>query len=230
MIKGIVTGVAGTTTPVSFVTESLLPFARRHLREFIGEHGDEPEVREQLDAMRAGLGNAPDDQTLANQLERGMDETPDSGPLNALLDMVWRRGYERGELQGPVYPDAARKLREWHERCLSLYVYSSCSVQVQKLLFTHSDKGNLSPLFAGHFDAGADARHERASYRRIAEDIGLQGTELLFLSDEPEALDAAQRAGFATRWLIRDTGAEPDPGARHVQIRSFDEVDYWILG
>lgn len=225
MIKSIVTDIEGTTSALSFVTDTLFPFARRHLRDFIAAQGDEPQVQAQLKAVREAAGTDAD---VASVLERWMDEDRKAPPLKALQGMIWQQGYEDGELRGHVYDDAVKKLRDWHERGVALYVYSSGSVQAQKLLFKYSGHGDLTPLFSGYFDTRTGAKREPASYRRIAEETGDARTEILFLSDVAEELDAAQRAGFATRWLVRD--AEPDPEARHVQIRTFGEVDYWLIG
>ena len=37
---------------------------------------------------------------------------------------------------------------DWHARGIRLYVFSSGSVQAQKLLFAHTDFGDLTPLFS----------------------------------------------------------------------------------
>lgn len=66
---------------------------------------------------------------------------------------------------------------------MKLYVYSSGSVEAQKLLFGHSDAGDLQPLFSGYFDTHVGAKRETTSYRNIAQAIGIAPDELLFLSD-----------------------------------------------
>ncbi|MGR9037868.1 MAG: acireductone synthase, partial [Gammaproteobacteria bacterium] len=105
---------------------------------------------------------------------------------------------------------------------LDLYVYSSGSVHAQKLLFAHSDYGDLTPLFSGFFDTLIGGKKEQESYRKIAEIIGYPANRLLFLSDIKEELDAARAAGFGTIWLIR--GAAPDPDAEHRQVGDFDQI------
>ena len=42
-----------------------------------------------------------------------------------------------------VYDDVVPALRQWVDEGKRLYVYSSGSVEAQKLLFGYSDKGNL---------------------------------------------------------------------------------------
>ena len=87
---------------------------------------------------------------------------------------------------------------------IALYVYSSGSVGAQKLLFGHSDAGDLTPLFRGYYDTNIGHKREADSYRNIAEDIRISPTEILFLSDVAEELDAAAAAGMQTFQLVRD--------------------------
>ena len=115
-----------------------------------------------------------------------------------------------------------RGLKELKNRGYDLYVYSSGSVQAQKLLFSHSHYGDLTPLFSGYFDTHIGGKKEASSYRHIAEHIHMQPEEILFLSDIKEELDAARQAGFATYWLVRGQGA--DSRAEHRQIADFDAI------
>ena len=54
-------------------------------------------------------------------------------PLKTLQGMVWASGYESGAYQAHVYADAFHKLTQWREMGLSLHIFSSGSVQAQKL-------------------------------------------------------------------------------------------------
>lgn len=95
-------------------------------------------------------------------------------------------------------------------------------MEAQKLLFGHSDAGDLQPLFSGYFDTHVGAKRETASYRNITQAIGIAPDELLFLSDIHQELDAAQAAGWHTCQLIRD---EADAQSRHPQVSRFDHID-----
>ena len=121
-----------------------------------------------------------------------------------------------------VYADAVRHLKQWQARGIALYVFSSGSVQAQRLLFGHSDAGDLTPLFSGFYDTRIGAKREASAYTAIAADIGLVPADVLFLSDIEGELDAARSAGMQTLWLVRD--AEPDPAAAHRQVKDFDAI------
>ncbi len=112
-------------------------------------------------------------------------------------------------------------LRRWHDQGYALYVYSSGSVQAQKLIFGCAEVGDLTPLFSGYFDTGSGHKRERDSYVRIAGSIGLPPGEILFLSDVVEELDAAQQAGMHTCGLVREGGEL----AGHPAVASFDAID-----
>ena len=82
-------------------------------------------------------------------------------------------------------------------------MYSSGSEAAQRLIFGHSDAGDLAGLFSGFFDTRAGAKRDVASYRAIARAVGLPPGEMLFLSDIEAELDAALEAGLGTMQLAR---------------------------
>ncbi|MDL5591077.1 acireductone synthase [Bacillus subtilis] len=221
-IKAILTDIEGTTSAVSFVFEVLFPYAARHLPGFVSEHATEPAVAEQVEAVRreSGEPEASVERVVAILLE-WIAEDRKATPLKALQGMVWEQGYRAGQLKGHVYPDAVEALRRWHAEGYRLYVYSSGSIQAQKLIFGCSEAGDLSPLFSGYFDTTSGPKREAGSYRRIVEAIGLPAEEVLFLSDVVQELDAAREAGLPTIGLAREGGEL----AGHPTVASFAVID-----
>lgn len=221
-IKAILTDIEGTTSAVSFVFDVLFPYAARHLPGFVSEHAAEPAVAEQLEAVRreSGEPEASVERVVAILLE-WIAEDRKATPLKALQGMVWEQGYRAGQLKGHVYHDAVEALRRWHAEGYRLYVYSSGSIQAQKLIFGCSEAGDLSPLFSGYFDTTSGPKREAGSYRRIVEAIGLPAEEVLFLSDMVQELDAAREAGLPTIGLAREGGEL----AGHPTVASFAVID-----
>jgi len=224
MIKAIVTDIEGTTSSLSFVKDVLFPYARAHMAAFVRAHAHEAAVRKWLDEVRSALDGPADDEKVIAQLVQWIDEDKKITPLKALQGMIWEAGYRQGDFKGHVYEDALRKLKAWRAQNVKLYVFSSGSVQAQKLLFAYSEYGDLTPLFSGYFDTTVGAKREPDSYRKIAADIGLPPGDVLFLSDIKEELDAARSADMQTVWLLRDGDL---PAATHPQARSFDEIS-WV--
>ncbi|MBI3171981.1 MAG: acireductone synthase, partial [Hydrocarboniphaga effusa] len=198
------------------------PYARRHLRAFLKSHASEPAVRSQMEEVSRLEGRALPPDEAATVLERWIDEDRKITPMKALQGMVWKVGYQAGELKGHLYPDTAPQLRKWHDAGKKLYVYSSGSIEAQKLIFGHTEAGDLTPLFSGYFDTRIGAKKEPSSYAAILRDIGLGGEAVLFLSDVGEELDAARHAGMKTCQLLRDHKAKPAPN--HPQALDFAGV------
>ena len=222
MIKAIITDIEGTTSSLSFVKDVLFPYARANLADYVLNHIDEAQVKSLLDDARQEIGAELPVEALIDVFIQWIDEDKKVTPLKALQGLIWEDGYRLGAFKGHIYHDAIVNLKAWKAQGLDLYVYSSGSVHAQKLLFAHTDHGDLTPLFSGYFDTRIGGKKEQQSYSRIAEQIGLPANQLLFLSDIKEELDAARAAGFKTVWLNRE-GA-PDAQAEHPQVISFDQI------
>jgi enolase-phosphatase E1 len=220
MIRAILTDIEGTTSSLSFVHDVLFPYARSRIADFVHAHRDDPEVRKQLDAVRATSNARTDEQAIATLIQ-WIDEDRKITPLKALQGMIWEHGFKNGDFKGHVYDDAARCLRAWRAHGLTLYVFSSGSVHAQKLLFGYSDHGDLASLFSGFFDTTIGAKREPPAYTAIAREIGIAPAEILFLSDIAQELDAARAARMQTMQVLRE-GVTPQ--ANHPTARSFDEV------
>lgn len=221
-IKAILTDIEGTTSAVSFVFDVLFPYAAEHLPQFVRDHAGQPEVAQQLEAVRTQSGEvAADVERVIEILLGWIAEDRKATPLKALQGMVWAQGYRAGQLKGHVYPDAVEALQRWKAEGYALYVYSSGSIQAQQLIFGCSQAGDLSPLFSGYFDTTSGPKREAQSYRSITAAIGVPAQDILFLSDIVEELDAAQQAGMQTVGLAREGGEL----AGHDTVASFAVID-----
>ena len=224
MIKAILTDIEGTTSSISFVKETLFPYARKHLPAFVVTHADDIGVQHWLHeaAKEAGLVSATQNEMIA-LLQRWIDEDRKSTALKALQGMIWEEGYRNGEYKAHIYADVPAVLTEWTDKGLAVYVYSSGSVPAQKLFFGFSEAGDLTPAFSGYFDTEIGAKRDVDSYRRIARDIGVSANDILFLSDIVEELDAARAAGMRTTLLARQPSTCADAGS-HPCVNDFRAV------
>ncbi len=226
MITTILTDIEGTTSSISFVRDVLFSYARERLPAFIVTHTDTPEVQHWLHdaAKEAGLISASQQEIIA-LLQRWIDEDRKSTALKSLQGMIWQAGYAAGDYRAHIYPDAVRALRDWHASGIKLYVYSSGSIQAQELFFGNSEVGDLRGVFSGFFDTTSGPKREPDSYRNILSAIDVPASQVLFLSDMIEELDAARSAGLATTLLARPpmicSAAET---GNHRCIDSFDKI------
>jgi enolase-phosphatase E1 len=222
MIKAIVTDIEGTTSSLSFVKDVLFPYARAKLPEFVRQHQNETAIKQVLADTCEEANIALSTENAIKQLIEWIDQDKKITPLKALQGLIWEAGYKQGDFTGHLYQDAIANLKAWKAKGISLFVYSSGSVLAQKLLFGHTDEGDLTPLFSGFFDTNIGGKKESDSYRKIAEEIGFPANDILFLSDIKEELDAAKAVGYKTLWLIRDQ--ELDANAEHHQVSSFNDI------
>jgi len=201
--QAIVTDIEGTTSSISFVKDVLFPYARKAMPAFVRLHGQEPEVRKWLDLAAADAGGLCQDEMLAEVLQGWIDEDRKHPALKALQGMIWDAGYKNDAYRAHVYDDAVQGLRRWFEADHDIYVYSSGSVPAQKLLFGHTNAGDLRGLFSGWFDTAIGGKREESSYRNLVASIGRPAADIVFLSDVVEELDAARAAGLDTILLDR---------------------------
>jgi len=221
MIKAILTDIEGTTSSISFVKDVLFPYAREHMEDFVTANLDDAAVRQALDDVDNDVGRLLNVDQAIKQLRAWIDEDRKITPLKALQGLIWEAGYLEGDFHGHVYADAVEQLRGWQKAGIDLYVYSSGSVHAQRLLFGHTEYGDLTPLFSGYFDTRIGAKTEADAYHRIQQQIGRPADEILFLSDIPAELDAARQAGMQTTQLVRDDHAAP---ADHPVAHDFGEI------
>ena len=237
-VRALVLDIEGTTTPVSFVYETLFPYARQHLHEYIARNGSSPDhaallqrFRDEHDADSRIDRSVPswhDDPAAAlASLEAYaiwlMDRDRKSTALKELQGLIWESGYRSGALEGAVFPDVAPALGRWRHAGVPVAIFSSGSVFAQKLLFEFSTAGNLTPFIASYFDTTTGPKAEPGSYRRIASAMQLPSSSVLFISDVPRELDAADAAGTQIALAVRPGNAPVDDD-RYQAIRSFDEL------
>lgn len=224
-MKFILMDVEGTTTSISFVHEVLFPFSKKRMESFVMENRDQKEVRESLelvksDAKKEGLGELGDKQAVLLLL-KWIKEDRKHFALKTLQGLIWEEGYKSGEIKGHVYDDVLTCFKLWTEKGITLGIYSSGSVKAQHLIFEYSTSGNLRPYLTAHFDTLVGHKREVHSYVTIAKELKLDPSDVLFLSDIKEELDAAQEAGMKTTQLVRDDNVIV---GEHQNIKTFLDI------
>lgn len=237
-VRHVLLDIEGTTTPIAFVHDLLFPYARAGLRRFLTEHGSRPDIQPILERLRgeyqqdragtdpppALAGDpAPSPVTIAPYLEWLMDRDRKSTGLKALQGLIWERGFETGELKGEVFPDVAPALASWRASGIGVSIFSSGSALAQRLLFSHSIEGDLTPSIERYFDTTTGQKIFPDSYRAIAVHLGCKASAMLFVSDVVAELNAAQQAELRTVLCVRP-GNVPQPAQTHETIHSFSEI------
>jgi enolase-phosphatase E1 len=226
-MKYILTDVEGTTTSISFVHEVLFPFSKKHLVSFVKKHSSRTDVKNILEATKASAlkenQKTINDQEACELLLHWIETDRKHPALKDLQGLIWEEGYASGEIKGHVYRDVLPALKAWKNAGLTLGVYSSGSVKAQHLIFEHSTEGNLRPFFSNHFDTAVGHKREVGSYKNIAGELKLSPSDILFLSDIKEELDAAFEAGMKTIQLVRQDDVIVGD---HLVARDFSEIKF----
>ena len=194
--KVILLDIEGTTTSIAYVAEILFPYARERIPAWVPIH------REELAPVLAAMPPGDPVATLLGWMDKDAKETA----LKDIQGRIWREGYEAGELKAHVYPDTPEALRRWTEAGIVVCIYSSGSIEAQKLIFAHSEAGDLTRYLSGYFDTTTGPKREAESYSTIAAALKLDPADILFISDVAAETDAAKAAGLRTLLIDRDTG------------------------
>ncbi len=217
-IEAVLLDIEGTTCPVPFVSQVLFPYARERLDGFLQSEGHRPELAPLIQAIDGAMaaeeptGGSPGHGQRVRFLQSLIDQDRKFPALKELQGLIWDQGYASGALQCRLFDDVAPALRAWRKEGLQLAVYSSGSINAQKLLYGHSTDGDLRSLFSHWFDTSTGPKGEAASYGAIARELGMAPAAILFVSDSRSELEAAQAAGMGTRFSLRPENPAVDPG------------------
>jgi len=141
-IKHVLMDIEGTTTSISFVHDTLFPYAKAavgtHVREKILQK--DPEILVDIAALRAqalvdaqaqgeggtegGVPLIPEEdgtaggregvvEAVVRNVEWQMGRDRKTTALKQLQGHIWRAGYEKGEIRSHVYEDVPEALRRW---------------------------------------------------------------------------------------------------------------------
>lgn len=228
-VRGILLDIEGTTTPIAFVHDVLFSYARDHVREFLPANADTEDVRADVALLRDEHAddvkqNRNPPALVADYVEWLIEHDRKSTGLKSLQGKIWRQGYQDGSLKAQVFPDVAPAFERWRQRGLSINIFSSGSVLAQKLLFAHTEAGDLTTFIDDYFDTNVGKKGDAESYRRIAEKMKFPAGEILFVSDVIEELNAAHEAGMKTVLSIREGNAPQNNDKQYPLVYSFDHI------
>ncbi|MGA7055492.1 MAG: acireductone synthase [Mycobacterium sp.] len=225
MIAAIVIDIEGTTSPTSSVREGLYGYTRQHLKQWLVDNpgGAADSV---ISGTRELAGRPTADTAEIGEILCGwLNSDVKAEPLKTAQGLISAQGFRSGALHGEFFGDVRPALAAWHDLGISLHVFSSGSVRNQQDWFSFARGGEMAALISHWFDLTvAGPKRDGASYDTIAEGIGRSAEQILFLSDNPDELDAAVSAGWSVLGVARP-GEPNSPRPPHRWITSFAEVD-----
>jgi enolase-phosphatase E1 len=225
--------VEGTVAPISLVYEQLFPFARARFADFLHQNGDDAVVKADLALLAEENSREQDAPRMdrSHHYEQAVayllwltDRDRKSTALKSLQGRIWKAGFETGALTGTLFADVPGALDRWSKHARTA-IYSSGSVDAQRLLFRYSSFGDLTGLIAAYFDTRTGPKMASASYAAIAAAMLVDPEQVMFFSDVVRELDPAREAGMGTRLVIREGNAPIADANGHAVIDSFDQID-----
>lgn len=210
--KILLLDIEGCTTSIAFVKEVLFPYVVDHIDTYLSAIPLEHDIRAIYSSLTHDLLQLPDDHPckafVTNNSEQATRDDVaalvkmmvatdvKATGLKSLQGKMWKTGYEDGAIESHVYEDFVPTLDWCQSQGIHVYIYSSGSIEAQKLLFGHSPKGDLRKYLAGHFDTTSGSKKEAQSYLTIAKSIGVDPSQVTFVSDAVDELIAAREAGI----------------------------------
>jgi enolase-phosphatase E1 len=232
MTRAILLDIEGTTTPISFVHDTLFPYAKSRIPGFVLDNLGELKFEiEQLAAEHQSDTDykaefRPDSaNSVSDYLKYLIDQDRKSTPLKSIQGMIWKSGYEKGEIVSPVFADVPAAMKRWKAAEKTLAIFSSGSVLAQQLLFKHTEEGDLTQFISNYFDTNIGGKKDRASYTAIAEALDLRPDEVHFVSDIPEEVEAAGAAGMRTSLSARPGNPPLACDPVHDIVTTFDGLE-----
>lgn len=236
--RGVLLDIEGTTSSIRFVYDEMFPYVRQHLASFLKREWESEDVQSCLPLLANDLGHeslaqwirADEEAEVQQSLVTAgviqlMDGDVKATGLKQLQGLIWKDGFHSGQLVAHLYNDVAPAIRNWKEAGQDIRIYSSGSIAAQKLFFGHSVAGDLLHLFSSHYDTTTGSKKEAESYRKIAGDFDLPPSDILFISDVAEELQAACTAGMQTLLSIRPGNKPQGENHNFRTITQFTEIE-----
>ncbi|KFQ17697.1 Enolase-phosphatase E1, partial [Merops nubicus] len=144
--------------------ETLFPYIKDNVKKYLIAHWEEEECQRDVRLLRK---QAQEDSSLDGAvpipLETGSGEEEVERVIQAVVDSVlwqmsldrkttalkqlqghmWRAAYATGHIKGEIFKDVVPAIRKWREAGMKVYIYSSGSIEAQKLLFGYSTEGDI---------------------------------------------------------------------------------------
>ncbi|XP_050249029.1 probable bifunctional methylthioribulose-1-phosphate dehydratase/enolase-phosphatase E1 2 [Quercus robur] len=215
--------IEGTTTPASFVSDVLFPYAHDNVGKHLAATYDSEEAQNDINLLRSqvqidweqgviGAVPIPLDHvgkelviaSLAANVTAMIRADREVTSLKQLQGHIWRTGFQSNEFVAIVFDDVAEALARWHASGTKVYIYSSVIREAQQLLFANSNYGDLKKYLCGFFDTTVGNKKETRSYVEILKTVGIdRPADMLFVTDDFREAVAAAAAGLEVILSIR---------------------------
>ncbi|XP_046402781.1 enolase-phosphatase E1-like [Ischnura elegans] len=245
-VSHILSETLGTTTSYSFFEDTLRPYVKKNLKEYILNHWNDEELVEIVNALKkqaevelkegwVGGVEIPDgqdsDATKDAIITYALSQM-DGTNLSSLNRLVVKDGYCKGHLKGHVFPDVIPAFKKWSEEGKKIYLYSSGMELSQKCLISNTIDGDMSELISGCFESSEYPPAKSESFRELCKKVDSPADKVAFLTHNATTACAAHKAGLVVIMLSRDGNSYLGNCTRESfpVITSFDDISKQICG
>ena len=238
--KHVVFDIEGTTTPITFVHDTLFPYASKNCKNFLEStintaqtKADVKALEEQAKLDAAEFSDCPKIKasgadhlsSVVEYVQWCIQKDRKVGALKQLQGRIWDKGYASKEIVSVVYDDVPTYFQHLNDSGVQISIYSSGSREAQRLLFKHSSHGDLRPYISCYFDTKIGQKRESDSYKEIFLSLGADSpSQILFYTDIIEEAEAAKDAGFQTCLVTRPGNKVLPKNTTFKQVNSFADV------
>ncbi|KAI9711176.1 MAG: enolase-phosphatase E1 [Bogoriella megaspora] len=227
-VKCVLLDIEGTICGISFVKDTLFPYALQALPEVLQAKWDDPDFAYYRNQFPGNVRQSPE--TLQAHIEDLTARDVKQAPLKNLQGYLWKTGYETGAFATPLFADVLPQLRHWRDKGVMIAIYSSGSVFAQQLLFQYvkDPEGNavdMRSMISRYFDTeNAGPKILDQSYAVIANAIDIRPENILFVSDNVNELVAAEAVRMKAVLAIREGNAPIPEESTCFCVKSLEDI------
>uniref|UniRef100_H0WKV4 Enolase-phosphatase 1 n=1 Tax=Otolemur garnettii TaxID=30611 RepID=H0WKV4_OTOGA len=240
----ILLDIEGTTTPIAFVKDTLFPYIKENVKEYLQTHWEEEECQQDVSLLRkqaeedahldgavpipAASGNGVDDlqetiQAVVDNVCWQMSVDRKTTALKQLQGHMWRGAFTAGRMKAEYVLMLAQT---FHQPQTQICFSKNRGVRQRGLVYSEFFLLLSVQLVDGHFDTKIGHKVESESYRKIASSIGCSTNNILFLTDVTPEASAAEEADVHVAVVVRpgNAGLTDDEKTYYSLITSFSEL------
>lgn len=221
--SAVVVDVAGTTTSMEYVKGTLFPFADKNCEEYLKANFEKEDVKKAVKLLKDDIADV--DAAVSTFKQLAADNSDNEG-LKLIQGLIYKEGYDSDKLKAHVFSDVPTAFETW-AKTMKVAIYSTGSIDSQKLLFAHTTEGDMSAHISCYFDqANIGSKTDKGSYEKIAKELDLKPEQVVFVSDDIKELKAAKEAKFYTVLVKREGNDEvtESDAKEHFAVNAFSDL------
>jgi enolase-phosphatase E1 len=224
--KVIILDFHGTVSPINWEEECILPYVKQNLSNYLDQNWTNHKVVDLVNKLRnqsfeqhfvfeneespvisAEDPAESDDKTVKRTtvefINWLIDKKKDTTESLKLQKLVWLEGYHKRELRTPVFEDVLPALKNFRDKGFKIAIFSGVDSSLCHQLFENTTEGDLSSYFGKFFDTTTGNKKDPESYRRIANELSVKESDILYITDYGQEAKIAHTTGVQCLLIIR---------------------------